>query len=83
MFSYLPANWLDQHEEVNRDFIDNEGTILYTKSIIHIKQQGMRYYMQLHTSIFSVGHLIQGSIGTYGDNIHKFMVYVLLILSLI
>ena len=76
MFSYLPAYWLDKREEVNGDFIDSEA-------ILYIKQQGMRYYTQLHASVFTVGQLIQGSIGTYGYNIHKFIVYVLLILSLI
>ena len=76
MFSYLPANWLDKCEEVNGDFIDNEA-------ILYIKQQGMGYYTQLHASIFTVGQLIQGSIGKYGYDIHKFIVYVLLILSLI
>ena len=35
-FSYLPTNWLDKLEEVNGDSITNEGSILYSKSILHI-----------------------------------------------
>ena len=39
--------------------------------------------MQLHVSSFTVGESIQGSIGTYRDYIHKFIVYIQLLLSLI
>ena len=36
-----------------------------------------------HVSSFSVGQSIQGTIGTYRDNIPKFIVYIQLILSFI
>ena len=76
IFSYqLPSNWQAKHEEVNGDWIANKGFILHTK------QQGMRYCMQLHVNSFSVGYLIQGLIGTYRDNIHKFIMYIHLILK--
>ena len=39
--------------------------------------------MQLHVSSFSVGESIQGSTRTYRDNVHKFIVYIKLILSFI
>ena len=39
--------------------------------------------MQLHMSSFSVGELIQGSIGIYRDNVRKIIVYIQLILSFI
>ena len=42
-----------------------------------------RAWDTLHVSSFSVGQSIQGSIGTYRDNIHKFIVYMLLRLNFI
>ena len=47
------------------------------------KQQGMRYCTQLHLSSFSVRQSIQGLIGLYRDNIHKFVVFIQLILRLL
>ena len=79
IFSYLPTNWLDKLKEVNGDLITNEDSILYTKSILHIRPNS-RAWDILHTSTFSVGQWIQGSIRTYRDNIHKFIMYILLIL---
>ena len=86
ILSYLPTSWLDKHKEVNGDSIFNERSILCTKSILHskwlhTKQYWMRHCMKLHTSSFSVGQSIQSSIGTYRDNISKFIVYILLILN--
>ena len=37
--------------------------------------------MQLYMNSFSVGQSIQGLNGTYRDNIHKFIVYIQLILK--
>ena len=39
--------------------------------------------MQLHVTSFLVGESIQGLIGTYKDNVGKFIVYIQLILNFI
>ena len=63
IFSYLPTNWLDKLKDVNWDSITNEGSILYTKSILHT-QPNSRAWDILHTSSFTVGQCIQESIAT-------------------
>ena len=79
VFSYFPTNWLDKLEEVNGDSLANKESMLYTTSICHIRPNS-RAWNILHSSSFSAGQWIQGSIRTYRHNIRKFTVHILLIL---
>ena len=77
IFSYLPTNWLDKHEEVNGDIIDNKGAIPYTKFILHTKLQAWDTTHNCTQVTFQYDNWFKDRLE------YAFIVYVLLLLSFI